>query len=211
MIDEIKIMQLADGNLDPKDREEVLNAIQEDPKLQKILKDYEFTRNILFLYAEEVKSKPLPEKLLKKIETVLDKDNPTSQEIHDLMEEISSFFDNESADPMQETLNKYYQSLKNQAQGELNVLIKGKIILDNDEKNNDFSKIKITVIDLSTKKIVALCSPTIADGKYFIILKPANKYQIIIEREGFQKYTKNFSLAGTSESYEMSQEIRLIK
>ncbi len=68
MIDEIKIMQLADGNLDPKDREEVLNAIQEDPKLQKILKDYEFTRNILFLYAEEVKSKPLPEKLLKKIE-----------------------------------------------------------------------------------------------------------------------------------------------
>ena len=68
MIDEIKIMQLADGNLDPKDREEVLNAIQEDPKLQKILKDYEFTRNILFLYAEEIKSKPLPEKLLKKIE-----------------------------------------------------------------------------------------------------------------------------------------------
>ena len=156
-------------------------------------------------------NKLLIEKLLKKIETVLDKDNPTSQEIHDLMEEISSFFDNESADPMQETLNKYYQSLKNQAQGELNVLIKGKIILDNDEKNNDFSKIKITVIDLSTKKIVALCSPTIADGKYFIILKPANKYQIIIEREGFQKYTKNFSLAGTSESYEMSQEIRLIK
>ena len=41
MIDEIKIMQLADGNLDPKDREGVLNAIQEDPKLQKILKDYE--------------------------------------------------------------------------------------------------------------------------------------------------------------------------
>jgi len=68
MIDEIKIMQLADGNLDPKDREEVLNAIQADPKLQKVLKDYEFTRDILFLYAEEIKSKPLPEQLLKKIE-----------------------------------------------------------------------------------------------------------------------------------------------
>jgi len=68
MIDEIKIMQLADGNLDPKDREEVLNAIKADPKLQKVLKDYEFTRDILFLYAEEIKSKPLPEQLLKKIE-----------------------------------------------------------------------------------------------------------------------------------------------
>lgn len=68
MIDEIKIMQLADGNLDPKDREEVLNAIQADPKLQKVLKDYEFTRDILFLYAQEIKSKPLPEQLLKKIE-----------------------------------------------------------------------------------------------------------------------------------------------
>jgi len=68
MIDEIKIMQLADGNLDPKDREEVLDAIKADPMLQKVLKDYEFTRDILFLYAEEIKSKPLPEQLLKKIE-----------------------------------------------------------------------------------------------------------------------------------------------
>jgi len=68
MIDEIKIMQLADGSLDPKEREEVLNAIKVDPKLQKVLKDYQFTRDILSLYAKEVKSKPLPESLLRKIE-----------------------------------------------------------------------------------------------------------------------------------------------
>lgn len=156
-------------------------------------------------------NKLLIEKLLKKVETVLDKDNPTPQEIEALMEEISAFFNDDPTDPIQETLNRYYNSLKNQAQGELNVLIKGKIILDNDENINDFSKTKITITDLTTKKTIAICSPTLKDGKYFIILKPAKKYSIKIEKEGYQTYTKSFSLAGTPESYEINQEIKLIK
>jgi type IX secretion system PorP/SprF family membrane protein len=156
-------------------------------------------------------NKLLIQKLLKKVETVLDKDNPTSQEIAALMEEISAFFNDDSTDPIQETLNRYYKSLKNQAQGELNVLIKGKIILENDENNNDYSKTKITITDISTKKIMATCSPTLKDGKYFIILKPAKKYSIKIEKEGFQTYIKSFSLSGTPESYEINQEIKLIK
>jgi type IX secretion system PorP/SprF family membrane protein len=155
-------------------------------------------------------NKILIEKLLKKIEMVLDKDNPTPQEIQALMEEISSFFDDESTDPNQQILKKYYQSLKNQAQGELNVLVKGKIILSDNSSNPDYSDITITVIDLSTKKIIITYSPS-KYGKYFIMLKPANKYQITFEKEGYKTYSKPFTLSGTPESYEMSQEIILEK
>lgn len=155
-------------------------------------------------------NKILIERLLKKIEIVLDKDNPTPQEIQALMEEISSFFDDDSTDPNQQILNKYYESLKHQAQGELNVLVKGKITLSDNQTSPDFSDIRITVTDLITKKVVASSSPT-KFGKYFIILKPANKYQITAEKAGYKTYTKPFTLSGTTESYEMSQEIILDK
>lgn len=155
-------------------------------------------------------NKILIERLLKKIEIVLDKDNPTPQEIQALMEEISSFFDDDSTDPNQQILNKYYESLKHQAQGELNVLVKGKITLSDNQSSPDFSDIYITVIDLNTKKVVATSNPT-KFGKYFIILKPANKYQITAEKKGYKTYIKPFTLSGTTESYEMSQEIILDK
>ncbi|MBA4240739.1 MAG: hypothetical protein C0448_08430 [Sphingobacteriaceae bacterium] len=157
-------------------------------------------------------NKILIERLLKKIEEVLDKDNPTPQEIQALMEEISSFFDDESTDPNQEVLNKYYQSLKNQAHGELNVLVKGKIIFNDNPypSSQDFSNTNISVIDLSTKEIIATSTPS-KDGKYFLILKPAKKYQITVEKTGYKPYSKPFTLSGTTESYEMSQEIRLDK
>jgi len=108
---------------------------------------------------------------------------------------------------MQETLNKYYKLLKKQASGEINVLVKGKIMFEGDEFNTDYSKINITVTDLETNTIIATCKPTLKDGKYYIILKPAKKYLIVAENEGYQKYSKNLSLAGTPESYEMSLEI----
>lgn len=155
-------------------------------------------------------NKILIERLLRKIEMVLDKDNPTPQEIQALMEEISSFFDDESTDPNQQILNKYYKSLKNQAQGELNVLIKGKIILSDNPSSADYSNIRITIIDLSSKKTITTSNPS-KYGKYFIILKPANKYQITVEKEGYKTYNKPFTLSGTTESYEMSQEITLEK
>jgi hypothetical protein len=114
-------------------------------------------------------------------------------------------------DPMQETLNRYYKSLKNQARGELNVLIKGKIAFDGDDQNKGYSDIIITVTDLATDKVIATCNPTSKEGKYYIILKPAGKYLIVAEKPGYQTYTKNLSLSGTTESYEMSLEIRFKK
>lgn len=156
-------------------------------------------------------NKLIIERLLQKIETLLDKDSITHEEIQALLDEIESFLDRESIDPMQETLNNYYKSLKHQAEGDLNVLIKGKVIFEDNELNGDFSKVSITVIDLGNKKIIATCKPTIKDGKYYIILKPAKKYLITAESEGYKTYSKEFSLSGTSESYEMSSEIRLKK
>lgn len=156
-------------------------------------------------------NKILIEKITKKVENLLDKGNATPEEIHALLDEIASFLDSESTDPSQEILRKYYNSLKKQAQGELNVLVKGKIVFDGNETNPDFTKTKITIIDLSTKKTIATSIPSARDGKYYIILKPAKKYQIIVESEGYPKYSKTLSLSGTTESYEMSQEIRLVK
>ena len=155
-------------------------------------------------------NKILIQRLLKKIETVLDKEKTTPEELQALAEEISSFLDETSTDPIQATLNKYYKSLKNQAQGELNVLVKGKIIIEGNELNPDFSKAKITIIDLGTRKVEAISTPA-KDGKYYVILKPGKKYEFIIENEGYKKHTQTLSLSVTTESYEMSQEIRLTK
>lgn len=153
-------------------------------------------------------NKLIIQRLLEKIEMVLDKENTTPEDIQELLNEISAFLDEDSTDPAQETLNKYYKSLKNQAKGELNVLVKGKILLDTNDTNNDFSG-TIIIIDLETKKMVATCNPSKNEGKYFIILKPGKKYQIILEKSGYQKYTRNFNISATSESYELSQEIQL--
>lgn len=125
------------------------------------------------------------------------------------MDEIASFLDDNSTDPAQETLRKYYNSLKNQAQGEINVLVKGKIILE-DNNNPDLFKIKITIIDLASKKTIATSNVS-KDGKYYIILKPSKKYQLIVESDNYKTYSKTISIGATPESYEMNQEILLTK
>ena len=155
-------------------------------------------------------NKLIIDQILKKIENLLDRGDATPLEIQALLDEISAFLDSESMDPMQETLNKYYKSLK-QAQGDLNVLVKGKIVIEGNENANDFSGITITVIDLGTHQIVATCSPTSSTGKYFIILKPGRKYHLIAESKNHSAYSKYFSPDGSVESYEMSQEIILKK
>ncbi|MBC7694707.1 MAG: type IX secretion system membrane protein PorP/SprF [Burkholderiales bacterium] len=152
-------------------------------------------------------NKLIIQRLLEKIEMVLDKENTTPEDIQELLNEISAFLDDNSTDPAQETLNKYYKSLKNQAKGDLNVLVKGRILLDINDLQNDYSG-TINIIDLETKTLIATSNPS-KEGKYFIILKPGKKYQIIIEKRGYQKYTRNFNISATSESYELSQEIQL--
>ena len=48
MIDETKIMQYADGTLPEDEKETLKKTIESDPQLQKLLKDYQATGEILF-------------------------------------------------------------------------------------------------------------------------------------------------------------------
>lgn len=178
-------------------KDTALNVKSEDELLKKL--------------ASQNLNKLIIERLLQKIENVLDKGNATPEEIHAILDEISSFLDDESIDPMQETLNKYYQSLKHQAEGDINVLVKGKIIFENNDPNNDFLNVTIMVSEFGSKKIIAACKPTLKDGKYYIILKPGKKYIITTECVGYQKLIKELSIAATRESYELNSEIRLKK
>ena len=70
MIDETKIMQYADGTLPLEEKESVKRAIESDPQLQKLLKDYQETGEILFNLGKEIKSQPLPKSLQDKLNTI---------------------------------------------------------------------------------------------------------------------------------------------
>ena len=67
MLDEIKIMQFADGTLDPSEREVVKKEIENNSKYKQILEDYIYTGEILNNLGKEIKSKPLPTYLSNKI------------------------------------------------------------------------------------------------------------------------------------------------
>ena len=70
MIDETKIMQYADGTLPEDEKETVKKAIASDPQLQKLLKDYQATGEMLFNLGKEIKSQPLPSSLQKKLKII---------------------------------------------------------------------------------------------------------------------------------------------
>jgi hypothetical protein len=67
MLDEIKIMQFADGTLNPSEREVVKKEIENNSKYKQILEDYIYTGEILNNLGKEIKSKPLPTYLSNKI------------------------------------------------------------------------------------------------------------------------------------------------
>ena len=74
MLDDVKIMQFADGTLDPSEREIVQKEIENNPKYKKILEDYIYTGEILSKISREIKSKPLPKYLENKV-TEFNKNN----------------------------------------------------------------------------------------------------------------------------------------
>lgn len=67
MLDEIKIMQFADGTLDPSEKEKVKKQIDNNPEYKKILEDYIYTGELLNNLGNEIKSAPLPKYLDDKI------------------------------------------------------------------------------------------------------------------------------------------------
>ena len=67
MLDEVKIMQFADGTLEPSEREAVQKEIEKNPEYKKMLEDYIYTGELLSNLSKEIKSKPLPTYLSNKI------------------------------------------------------------------------------------------------------------------------------------------------
>lgn len=79
MLDNIKIMQFADGTLDSSEREEVRKQIDTNPEYQKILKDYMDTADILANLGNEIRSVELPNELRNKISTFNQKEKKKTQ------------------------------------------------------------------------------------------------------------------------------------
>ena len=80
MIDETKIMQLADGTLPLEDREEVKKAIEADPKLKELYNTFKGTGDLLFKLGNEIKSKPLPQNLQEKVNILKTWREPVAKE-----------------------------------------------------------------------------------------------------------------------------------
>jgi hypothetical protein len=70
MIDEVKIMQYADGTLPIEEHEEVKKAIEADPKLKELYNSFQETGDLLFKLSNEIKSKPLPQNLQDKADII---------------------------------------------------------------------------------------------------------------------------------------------
>ena len=77
MIDEIKIMQYADGTLPEDEKEAVKKAIEDNPKLKKLFKDCQETADILFDLDKDMMSQPLPDSLKEKLK-ILNTDQQTT-------------------------------------------------------------------------------------------------------------------------------------
>ena len=67
MVDEIKIMQLADGTLPMDERAEVEKAINDDPKLKKLFEDYQKSADLLFELGSEIKKAEMPAHIEEKL------------------------------------------------------------------------------------------------------------------------------------------------
>ena len=80
MIDETKIMQLADGTLPQEEHEKVKKAIETDPKLKELYNSYQETGDLLFKLGNEIKSQPLPQNLQEKAEILKSWKKPIKQE-----------------------------------------------------------------------------------------------------------------------------------
>ena len=90
MIDETKIMQLADGTLPIEERAEVEEAIKKDPKLEKLFEDYQKTADLLFELGNEIKSTPIPAHIEKKLDSL--KETRKIEISQDFIPKIKTFF-----------------------------------------------------------------------------------------------------------------------
>ncbi|MES2398306.1 MAG: hypothetical protein V4549_19995 [Bacteroidota bacterium] len=90
------------------------------------------------------------------------------------------------------------------------LLVKGNVIFEDGIQNN-YSNISITVTNKESSEIIGIYTPGSKNGKYLFILDPGKKYLVTAKIEGYHLYSEDFSPNNNTESYEMTQEIRLKK
>jgi type IX secretion system PorP/SprF family membrane protein len=153
----------------------------------------------------------LVNQLLKRIEEMLDNENPAEEEIQSLRNEVAAFLDSDLSDnTSKKQLKKQYQQL-NRAQGTSSVMVKGVVVLPKNTLEPNYSSVSITVTDKETSGVVGTYLPNAKTGKYLFILTPGKDYIVKAESEGYEVYSEKFSPAGSNDSYEMTHEIRMLE
>ncbi len=147
--------------------------------------------------------------LLKEIETVLDNANTTQAQILNLKNRISEFSNSVFTDEtMKDKVGKYTTKLKLTSKNTHDVFVKGSIILEGKSTVN-YSSVTITLKDKKTNQIIGTYKPNAKTGKYILVLRPKEKYQLIVEHEDYKTYTQDIIYPITSK--EVIQKIKLKK
>lgn len=150
--------------------------------------------------------------LIKEIETILDNPNATPIQILDLKNRISAFSNSDFADAtMKSKVEQYTAKLKLPSEKSPDIVVKGKIILEESKEPINYSSVTITVIVKATEETVGTYSCNSKTGTYLLILRPDEKYQIIIENDDYQIYMEDLFYPSNTDKKEIIQEIRLKK
>lgn len=150
--------------------------------------------------------------LLKEIEDVLDNPKATSAQVLDLKMRISAFSNSEFRDAaMKGKVEVMTEKLKLPDQSFPDVVVKANIVLDEQETIPNYSLVSITVIDTEFDETVGTYTPNGKTGKFILILRPNQNYQLIIENEGYELYMEDITYSSEMEGQELTKEIKLIK
>lgn len=150
--------------------------------------------------------------LIKEIETILDDPNATPLQVLDLKNRISAFSNSDFADATMKTkVEQYTSKLKLPEQTSPDIVVKGNIIIEGSPEPVNYSMVTITVVVKATEETVGTYTCNAKTGKYLLILRPDEKYQIIVENEDYQIHMEDLFYPSSSEKKEIIQEIRLKK
>ncbi len=150
--------------------------------------------------------------LIKEIETILDNPNATPLQILDLKNRISAFSNSDFVDAsMKNKVDQYTSKLKLPEQTSPDIVVKGNIVLEGSPEPANYSAVTITVVIKESQETVGTYTCNSKNGKYLLILRPDEKYQIIVENEDYQIYMEDLFYPSNTENKEVIQVVRLKK
>ena len=150
--------------------------------------------------------------LIKEIEVILDNPQATSAQILDLKMRISAFSNSDFADAsMKSQVDTFTDKLKLPNEISPDIVIKGSIVLEGQEPPINYSMVSITIIDTKTDETVGTYTTNAKTGKFILILRPNENYQLIVENEGYNIYTEELIYTERENSEEIMKEIKLQK